>query len=136
MKRGILLPEEEGLEEGLINLTPLIDVVFVVLIVFILIAPMVEIDKVDLASASGIAKETKAVEGIILTVKADNTICLNKEPVSPEQLFEKLKILKKKYPKSIPQLFHDKKAPFGTYQFIKNTMETLAFSELDVVLLP
>ena len=37
-------------EESLLNLTPLIDVVFVVLIIFILIAPMLDVDKVQLAS--------------------------------------------------------------------------------------
>jgi biopolymer transport protein ExbD len=39
-------------DEPLINLTPLIDVVFVVLIIFILIAPMLEIDRVKLATSS------------------------------------------------------------------------------------
>ena len=34
-------------DESLLNLTPLIDVVFVVLIIFILIAPMLDVDKVQ-----------------------------------------------------------------------------------------
>ena len=41
--------QEISSEENLVNLTPLIDVVFVVLILFILIAPMVEADRVQLS---------------------------------------------------------------------------------------
>ena len=46
-------------EEPLINLTPLIDVVFVVLIMFIVIAPMLEVERVELASAGESALEIK-----------------------------------------------------------------------------
>ena len=41
------------IEEPQINLTPLIDVVFVILIMFILIAPILELDRIDLADAGG-----------------------------------------------------------------------------------
>ena len=51
-------PDDDLPEEPLINLTPLIDVVFVVLIAFMLIAPVLEIDKVDLA-VSGTEKKKK-----------------------------------------------------------------------------
>ncbi|MBM3184115.1 MAG: hypothetical protein FJZ64_02270, partial [Chlamydiae bacterium] len=48
-KRPLQLLEEEGNEEPLVNLTPLIDVVFVVLISFMLIAPILDIDSLTLA---------------------------------------------------------------------------------------
>ena len=52
------LSEAESSEESLINLTPLIDVVFVLLITFIMIAPILKLDRIDLAPA----KQTKAQE--------------------------------------------------------------------------
>ena len=39
-------------EEPEVNLTPLIDIVFVILIVFIVIAPLLQIEQVQLADAS------------------------------------------------------------------------------------
>ncbi len=124
-------------EESLLNLTPLIDVVFVVLIIFILIAPMLEIDKIQLAP-SVTKKETTTPESspITIQVKEDNSIWIQKKKVSPEDLLAVLIQEKQKYPNKIPQLFHDKKAQFGTYQTIKNTVEIAGFQELDVILQP
>jgi biopolymer transport protein ExbD len=125
---------------GLINLTPLIDVVFVVLIMFIIIAPMLEVDKIQLAHAS--SKESKDMtviqenSPITLRVRADNTIWLNGKQIIEEELVTLLKLAKKQNPEKIPQLFHDKKAFFGTYQTVKNSLELAGFDELDVILEP
>jgi biopolymer transport protein ExbD len=127
-------------EEALLNLTPLIDVVFVVLIIFIIIAPMLELDKVQLASAAPKeAKEMAVVqEGspISIHVHEDNSIWINSKKVLPEQLVPILQQARKTNPNRIPQLFHDKKAHFGTYQTIKNAVELSGFEELDVILQP
>jgi biopolymer transport protein ExbD len=125
-------------EESLLNLTPLIDVVFVVLIIFILIAPMLETDKVELATGPKEAKESISPEtsSIALYVKDDNSIWIHKKKVTPEELFTILLQEKQKYPNKTPQLFHDKKAQFGTYQTVKNTLEMAGFKELDLILQP
>ena len=124
------LPSEEG-----INLTPLIDVVFVVLIMFILIAPMLEIDKIKLAPGAA-HNETEAIPQSALTlhVQENNSIWINKREVAQENLSPILKALYVKNPKLTPQLYHDQKAYFGTYQMVKNALEEAGFSELDVVL--
>lgn len=132
--------QEDNAEEGSINLTPLIDVVFVVLIMFILIAPMLEIDKVELSRAAAHDNKTPAVvqenSAIVIHVHDDDSIWLNQKRISIEQLPPILKKLKIQNPKAIPQLYHDRKAHFGTYQNIKNAVETSGFEELDLVLLP
>jgi biopolymer transport protein ExbD len=127
-------------EEASPNLTPLIDVVFVVLIMFIIIAPMLEIDKVKLASGpeKGLGKNTSVQEAsrIVIHVHEDNTIWLNLKKVPREDLVNLLKIAKRQNPTAIPQLFQDKKAHFGVYQSVKNAVELSGFDELDVVLEP
>lgn len=124
-------------EEPPINITPLIDVVFVVLFTFIIIAPLLEVDAIQLAHSGGAAK-TSATESakVVLQVLADNTITLNKRPVTLLELPISLKTLQKKYPKTKAQLFHDREASFGTYQNIKNALESAGFTEMDVVLKP
>jgi biopolymer transport protein ExbD len=124
-------------EMGNIELTPLIDVVFVVLIMFILIAPILELDKVKLAQAPH-REQTESTNMSTLTIHVheDNTIWINKNEVSPEHLQPILSALKVKSPNLSPQLFQDKKAHFGTYQMVKNAVEEAGFSELDVILEP
>lgn len=124
-------------EVGNIELTPLIDVVFVVLIMFILIAPLLEIDNVKLARAPQ-REQTESTNMSTLTIHVheNNTIWINKNQVTPENLCPMLKALKVKNPKLNPQLFQDRKAHFGTYQMVKNAVEEAGFDELDIVLEP
>jgi biopolymer transport protein ExbD len=134
------LSDIRALEEPTVNLTPLIDVVFVILIAFIVIAPLLELDQVELADAA-IDVQDKSISvqetsPIAIHVKQDNKILLNGRSIDPNRLSEALKNLKKQYPQARPQLFHDKKALFGTYQTVKNAAESAGFQQLDVILKP
>lgn len=130
------LPDDEAAEEPLINLTPLIDVVFVVLITFMLIAPVLDIDSVDLATSGGTEKKEVQTGPISIAVHADNTIWFQGNKVSLAQLESLLRQEKKKHPTAVPQVVHDKKAQFGTYQSVKNTLEVVGFTQMDVILKP
>ena len=125
-------------EEPLINLTPLIDVVFVVLIIFILVAPMLEVDRIKLASSSQDVSHGSANEAssISIYVREDNSIWIHEKKVALNEIVSLLSKEKSKYPKQIPQLFHDRKACFGTYQSVKDALEKAGFTELDVILQP
>lgn len=130
----------ETQESDGINLTPLLDVVFVVLIMFILIAPMLELDRINLAKGTQEKqKESKAIQEnnqILIYVREDNSIWLSSKKTSLDELSKFLIKARKEHPQQIPQLFHDKKAHFGTYQSIKNLVESSGFEELDVILQP
>lgn len=127
----------ESVEEGRIELTPLIDVVFVVLIMFILIAPMLEIDNVKLARAAQREEvESTNMSSLTIHVHEDNSIWINKKQVTAENLRPVLQALKIKNQKLTPQLFQDRKAHFGTYQTVKNALEETGYEELDIVLEP
>ncbi len=128
------------LPEAEMNLTPLIDVCFVVLIMFIVIAPLLEIDRVALASGppldgtSAIAAQEKSP--LSIQVYSDDSLAVNKHLVSLDQLRKFLIYAKQKNPNLRPQLFHDRNAKFGTYQSVKNAVEAAGFSEMDVILKP
>jgi len=127
-------------DEPTINLTPLIDVVFVILIMFIVIAPLLELDHVELADASAhpIDNTSNAQEAspITIHVRSDNTILFNQQQVTLDELTEKLKEAKIRYPNATPQLFHDKRAHFGTYQAVKNAAEEAQFNHMEILLKP
>ncbi len=135
-----LAQENDPSEESLLNVTPLIDVVFVLLITFIMIAPILKFDRIDLATAKEKIKEEKIPSqnrnSITIRVFDDNTITLNNRSISEKELLQTLITLKKTHPKEIPIIFHDKKAAFGTYQTIKNALENAGFEEMDILLKP
>jgi len=138
--RGFRFVGSREIEEPVVNLTPLIDVVFVILITFIVIAPLLELDRVELADASTAVKEHTAsvqeTSPIIIHVQQDNTVRLNGHVVHDHELIARLKRAKQQFPDARPQVFHDKKAHFGTYQGIKNAAEAAGFQQIDIILKP
>jgi biopolymer transport protein ExbD len=140
MKTRIRALKQYSEDDAIINLTPLIDVVFVMLIMFIVVAPILELDQVELASAGVNSKEVssslESKKHITLHVKRNNQVLLNKSVVTMQNLKKELIDLKKRYPKETPMLFNDKHAYFGTYQELKNVLEDVGFNDLDIVLTP
>ncbi len=139
MAKRSLFSHSFTIEEPMINLTPLIDVVFVILIMFIVIAPLLEMDQVELADGPTAASITPSVQEaslVTIYVHQDNTIWLNKQKLSSSELVNQLKQAKQQFPNARPQIFHDKSAHFGTYQSVKNAAEEAGFSHLDVILKP
>ena len=131
MRKKLWFHEEEG-EESPINLTPLIDVVFVLLITFMLLAPILHVDHVELATSGTLNKNQPEQSLHTLSIRADNTIWFQGKAVNPSQL--KSIILAEKKRNSSPQLIADKNCHFGTYQDVKNLFEECGFEQLDVVL--
>jgi len=128
--------EETEDDDNLVDLTPLIDVVFVVLITFIVIAPLLKLDHIQL-SATALEKEAlspQAKSCIVIRVFRDDSITLNDESVSPQSLSVKLKEIRNQIPNTTPKIFQDRKATFGIYQNVKDALETAGFEEMDVVL--
>lgn len=132
--------DNPSIEEPSVNLTPLIDVVFVILIMFIVVAPLLELDRVELADTAFAPQEksisVQEMSPIAIYVRHDNIVIVDGRPISMLQLAEYLKKAKKQYPQAKPQLFHDKKAHFGTYQSVKNAAEAAGFQQMDIILKP
>ena len=94
------LSEEESIEEPLVNLTPLIDVVFVVLIAFMLIAPILNIDSIQLTSSSPANKKELSLinkHPLSLSIRADNSIWLQGEKIDLNHLKNRLEKEKKEH---------------------------------------
>jgi biopolymer transport protein ExbD len=130
---------QNAVEEPAVNLTPLIDVVFVILIMFIVVAPLLELDRVELAEAPKQGKDVFAVQEngpISLHVRKDNTLWFNHKQTDLASVVPLLKKAKLLYPQVRPQLFHDKQAHFGTYQAVKNAVEEAGFEQMDIILKP
>lgn len=129
---------KEGTEEPVINITPLIDVVFVILIAFIIIAPLLQKEDVDLAKAGKVATQVVAAAPTELQIRVskNDVIFIQGKETPKDQVIPLLKTLRLRFPNKSPQLFFDKKSSFGTYHFVKDALETSGFQEMEVVLAP
>jgi biopolymer transport protein TolR len=78
-------PRRPGLRPE-INVTPLVDVVLVLLIIFMVIAPQLEAgERVELPGISNVDKKSK-LEAVTLTVTASGRYLLEKEPLEEQRL--------------------------------------------------
>lgn len=132
MKRSFA---EDPEEDTSVNLTPLIDIVFVILMTFMIAVPMVRLDSIALASGNAQKKlETEEHTATVIKVFANHTITLNDRTLSLNELASQLALVHKHHPEHIPLLLQDGETPFKLYQQVKTAIESAGFHELHVAL--
>jgi biopolymer transport protein TolR len=96
-----------------INVTPLVDVMLVLVVIFIITAPLLASSiRLDLPKAEG----TQAVDAprfVTLVVDKAGQIFLNDRPVQPAQLAQQLAATAKQNPDTEIQLRADQGVPYG-----------------------
>ncbi|EPP36188.1 hypothetical protein BOKEGFJH_00731 [Chlamydia avium] len=133
MKRTII---EDVEEESNVNLTPLIDIVFVILMAFMITMPLIRLDSITLAPGTEKheALEKDETSTTVIKVFADCTISLNDQILSLRELKTQLTLLHQQYPQRIPLLLQDGNTPFKVYQEVKAIVESAGFHELHIAL--
>lgn len=127
----------EDLEEDPnVNLTPLIDIVFVILMAFMIAMPLIKIDSISLAPGTSSHSPLQQHELTQPEIKVfrNHTITLNDAPVSLQELRSQLTIMRTQNSQMIPLLLQDGDTTFKLYQEIKSTIEEAGFQELHIAL--
>jgi biopolymer transport protein ExbD len=70
----------------LISLTPLIDVVFILLVFFMLASSFLDWRAVDLSVSSGVGAATSAQRAILIGLRSDGSVTIGSEPVAKQTL--------------------------------------------------
>lgn len=87
--------EDDDREMADINVTPLVDVMLVLLIIFMITAPMLhqgmEVQLPEMQAASEIPMRVD--DPLVLTLKTDGLVYLKNQPVHPSLLVDRLKTL-------------------------------------------
>ena len=97
-----------------INMTPLIDVMLVLLVIFIITAPLMSSSlRLDLPKASG-ATPTDAPLFVTVAVDAQGRLFWGDEPVTAPQLQAKVQASARRNPTTEVQLRADRAVPFGS----------------------
>ncbi|MBQ8498909.1 biopolymer transporter ExbD [Chlamydia sp.] len=127
---------EDQEEDPSVNLTPLIDIVFVILMAFMIAMPLIKIDTLSLApgSSSHQSLDQQSSSRAEIKVFRNYTITLNDSPLSIQELRSQLAIIHTQYPNTVPLLLQDGDTTFKLYQEIKSTIEEAGFQELHIAL--
>ncbi|MFO0743373.1 MAG: biopolymer transporter ExbD [Labilithrix sp.] len=105
-----------------INVTPLIDVVLVLLIIFMVVTPMLQRGKdVKLPQAENIEKENKESDPLIVSVTSDKKVFIESDAADEEHFADQLKAALKDQNKKI-LLKGDQRLSFGDVRRIMNKM--------------
>ena len=84
MRKNMLMLEEE--EENEVNLTPMLDVVFIMLIFFIVTASFVKEAGIDVNRPNAATAERKEKGNILVAISENNQIWIDRRQVDPRAL--------------------------------------------------
>jgi biopolymer transport protein TolR len=119
-----------------INVTPLVDVMLVLLIIFIITAPMlVQGLKVNLPKQDAPALTSKTDEPIILTLTSDEIILLADEPVHLKLLPDRLGALLAGSPRPV-YLKADETLPYGFVISVLAVLDQVGVEQIGMVTQP
>ena len=96
-----------------INVTPMVDVMLVLLVIFILTAPfMTSAIRLDLPQSEG-GEAGAAPQAVSLVVDAQGALYLNDQPISPQALRQRLGTIAQRNPNTELELRADQSVPYG-----------------------
>ena len=118
-------------EAGAIDLTPMLDVVFIMLIFFIVTAsfikePGIEINRPDANTASGVKTP------ILVAISSQNKIWINKQGVDEQQVKRELQALYAETPKGKLVIQADSKANIKTLTKVAQAAREVGIAEITV----
>jgi biopolymer transport protein TolR len=112
-----------------INVTPLVDVMLVLLIIMMLIAPMLQQGvSVKLPQASNTADKPETQDQTVVAVTADKRLYLNGVPIQEGELQAKIQTLMESKKEKVVLIKGDEEAP---YSAIMNAMDRLREANIE-----
>ena len=119
-----------------INVTPFVDVMLVLLIIFMVTAPMMT-QGVDVALPEATAEPLPAEkENLMISIDNKSTVFINDVPVTVDDLNEKLKRIMSNRSDREVYLKADKDIPYGTVVRVMSEIKLAGVEKLGMVTVP
>ncbi|MCD6459903.1 biopolymer transporter ExbD [bacterium] len=113
-----------------INITPLIDVIFLLLIFFMVSSTFVEQPGIELSLPKAKTSSIKRAEETIITIDKDGSIYFNADKIKSTQLYNKLAELQLKKNKKQLVMQADENVAYKTVVFVMDTARELGFTDI------
>jgi len=121
---------------GEINVTPLVDVMLVLLIIFMVTAPLLTQGvNVDLPKAAS-PPMRQNIEPLVVTIRKNGKIYLQKHAIKIEQLAPRIKAIRKQKPKLQIFIRGDAKTPYGRVAQVMSLLAKANIKEVGLVTEP
>ena len=115
-----------------INIVPLVDVVLVLLIIFMVTAPMLY-RGMDINLPRSSSNTIKPEERVVLTVERDRRVYVDKDLIPLAQLQQKMDALHRKNPDVSVFLRADQDVPYGTVVQVMDSIKKAGIVKLGMV---
>lgn len=116
-----------------INVTPFVDVMLVLLIIFMVTAPLLTSGiKINLPESSAVLKNEKK-DPVTVSINSKGEIFIQKKKFSKEQLVKKLNVLKKNNKNLKIYIKGDKKLDYGKVMDLMNLINSSGFKKVALV---
>jgi len=121
---------------GEINVTPLVDVMLVLLIIFMVTAPLLTQGvNIDLPEADAPSLQQN-VEPLVITIRANGNIFIQKHAIDIKQLAPRIQAMRKAKPDLPVFIRGDAKTPYGRVAAVMALLESSGIKKVGLVTEP
>lgn len=118
-----------------INITPLVDVVLVLLVIFMLAAPVLQSGiEVSVPKTRTVKEVTES--RVVVTIGKDQTVYLGDQPVNVHDLPFKLRQSGKDPAHQVIYLRADERVPFGAFATVMDAVKQAGITNISIVTQP
>jgi len=125
--------DDEGDELHEINVTPFIDVMLVLLIIFMVAAPLSTVDVAVDLPVSTAKPQPRPDKPLFVTIKADLSLAIGNDPIPPGQLVQSIDAATETDRQKRIFLRADKTVPYGALMVVMNHLRAGGYLKLALV---
>lgn len=118
-----------------INITPLVDVVLVLLLIFMLTAPVLQ-SGIEVAVPHTRSVNQLTEERMVITIDKDQSVFLQDKPVNINELASRLQSTGKPEAKRIVYIRSDERVPFGAFASVMDAVKQAGITNISIVTQP
>ncbi|MGO4386100.1 protein TolR [Microvirga sp. 2YAF29] len=116
-----------------INVTPLVDVMLVLLIIFMVAAPLMTVGVPVQLPKTAAPKVSQPKQPVVVTIDERGQPFLDKEPLAPEAVMPRLRGLASANPAQVVLVRGDRAVPYGRIIEVMGQINAAGFSKVSLV---